>query len=105
LLGHAEHAETLLRVEPDHVTAVIQGVRAIHAAERATVRELGDERIRTVLVVHGSACIRPRSVSVARNDMTSRSTPSRGWGAYFSTRRSTIAWPGGRPVQSFATPP
>src|SRR5207249_1819734 len=76
LLGFAEDAEPLRRVEPVHVTAVIQGVRAIHAAERASVCELGDERIRTVLVVHGSACIRPRSVSVARNDMTSRYTQS-----------------------------
>src|SRR2546430_13424200 len=61
LLGFAEHAEPLRRVEPVHVTSVIQGVRAIHAAERASVCELGDERIRTVLVVHGSACIDRKS--------------------------------------------
>src|SRR5207245_11089267 len=40
LLGFAEHAEPLRRVEPVHVTAVIQRVRAIHAAERASVCEL-----------------------------------------------------------------
>src|SRR5438128_11495380 len=103
LLGFAEHAEPLRRVEPVHVTAVIQGVRAIHAAERASVCELGDERIRTVLVVHGPTCISPRSVSAARNDMTSRSTPSRGWGAYFSTSPRTSAGPVASPVK--ASPP
>src|SRR3989442_1004849 len=92
LLGLAKHAEPVRRVEPVRVAPVVHGVRAVHAAERAPVRQLGDERIRTVLVAHGSPCIRPRSASVARNDMTSRSTCSRGWEAYFSASRSTIAW-------------
>src|SRR5439155_951500 len=54
LLGLAKHAAPVRRVEPVRVAPVVHGVRAVHAAERAPVRQLGDERIRTVLVAHGS---------------------------------------------------
>ena len=90
LLGFAKHAEPVRRVEPVRVACVLHGVRAVHAAERAPVRQLGDEGVRTILVAHGSVRIRPRSARVARNAMTSRSTCARGWEAYFSVRRSTI---------------
>src|SRR3989442_2630302 len=102
LLGLAKHAEPVRRVEPVRVAPVVHGVRAVHAAERAPVRQLGDERIRTVLVAHGPPSLTPRPAGGARNDMTSRSTCSRGWEAYFSASPSTIAWTGGSPVHRVA---
>src|SRR5206468_7143010 len=99
-----EHAEPVRGAEPVAMAREVEGVRAVHAAQRTAVGELRHQRVRPRPVArHASLRIRPRSAIAARKAATSRSRASRDWAVYFSARRSMIAATVCSPVHSCTT--
>src|SRR5262249_49582012 len=87
-LGLAKHPEPGGGVELVGVTTVVDRIRAVHAAQRTAIRQLGDQRVRTRRVGHGASCTRPRSAMTPRKARTSRSTSATSR-AYFAASCST----------------
>src|SRR6185369_16285226 len=88
----AEDTQPVRGAERIAVARVVERIRAVHAAERTAVRQLGHQRVRPRRALrHPSPRMSPRSAMAPRKASTSRSTASRGCGAYFSARRSMIA--------------
>src|SRR5262249_150245 len=100
LLRLAEYPLPRGRIELGIVARVVEWIGAVHAAEWAAIRQLGDERVRTRLLRHGTSCSKPRSAIVRRNATTSGSTSGASF-EYFSASCWTIAATVCSPVHNF----
>src|SRR5262249_10604930 len=74
VLGLAEDPKPGRRIQLAVVPPVVERVRAIDAAQRAPVGQLGDQGVRARRLVHGAVCTSPRSAMACKKSMTSFST-------------------------------
>src|SRR5262249_58031496 len=96
ILRLAQDSEPGLGVELVAMLAVVEGIGAVDAAERAAIGQLGHQRVGPLGAAHATACTRPRSAMVWRKVITSRSTAGRScpyWRASSSTMESTVCSP------------
>src|SRR5262245_32224871 len=109
LFGFGDDALPGGRVELVTMTSVVERIRAVDAAQGASVGQLRDQRIGAVLgprepactgrigpggahrFAHDASATSPRSAIERRNPCTSRATTSRGCVTYLATSWSTIS--------------